>query len=72
MSIFETLKICIGMYNTKYKLLREWAYAGYLYNCILALAGNAICPEGEFTAGAVVAIVLLMVSYFTRRKVYVS
>lgn len=62
----------IGMYNTKYKLLREWAYAGYLYNCLLALAGNALCPEGEFTGGAVVAVVLLLVSYFSRRKLYTS
>lgn len=59
----------IGMYNKNYPVIREWAYAGYLYNCVLALAGNALCPEGEFTGGAVVAIVLLIVSYVFRKKV---
>lgn len=59
----------IGMYNNNYPKIREWAYAGYFYNCVLALAGNALCPEGEFTAGAVVAIILLVTSYLYRQKV---
>ena len=62
----------IGMYSKKYPLIREWAYAGYLYNCLLAFAGNGLCPEGEFTAGAAVAVILLAVSYIYRRKVFTS
>lgn len=59
----------IGMWNKKYTLIREWAYAGYLYNCTLAFFGNALTPGAPYTIAALVAIALLLISYFTRKKV---
>lgn len=56
----------IGMWNRKFLTIREWAYAGYFYNCVLAFFGNLLCPTGEFTLAAVVAIALLVVSYFVK------
>lgn len=55
----------IGMWNKNYPTIREWAYAGYFYNCVLAFFGNLLCDTGEFTAAAAVAIALLVVSYIT-------
>lgn len=60
----------IGMRNKKYRLIREWAYAGYLYNCTLAFFGNALTPGAPYTIAALVAIVLLLTSYFTRKRIY--
>lgn len=53
----------IGMWNRNYPTIREWAYAGYFYNCVLAFFGNYLCPTGEFALAALVAIALLVVSY---------
>jgi hypothetical protein len=62
----------IGIWNKKYPLIREWAYAGYFFNCVLAFAGNGLAPKGEYTMGALIAIVLLLVSYFTQKRLETS
>lgn len=49
------------------KSLKEWTYAGYFYAFILAFFAHYMIGDGE-QMGAVVATVLLIVSYFTYKK----
>ncbi len=45
------------------KTLKEWAYAGFFFNFLLALSAHINAGDGEF-APALVALVLLGVSYY--------
>lgn len=44
------------------KTLKEWAYAGFFFNFLLALSAHLNAGDGEF-AFALIALVLLFVSY---------
>ena len=47
--------------------LKEWAYAGFFFDFVLAVMAHLNIGDGEFApAGA--AVVLLTVSYFTGKK----
>lgn len=48
--------------------LRNLAYAGFFYDFVLAAAGHLMVGDGD-AAPAIVAIVLLAVSYWSRAKV---
>lgn len=49
------------------KALKEWAYAGMFFNFVLASSAHLAINDGEF-APALVAIVLLFVSYIFGKK----
>jgi len=49
--------------------LKEWAYAGYFFNAVLAGAGHLSVGDGE-AGGAIIAIVLLFTSYFMDKRVF--
>jgi hypothetical protein len=53
----------------KSSTLKEWAYAGLFFDFLLALSGHLMIKDGEF-AGALIAIILLLVSYFFDKKVF--
>ncbi len=44
------------------KTLKEWAYAGFFFNFLIAFSAHINAGDGEF-APALVALVLLIVSY---------
>ncbi|WP_299064785.1 DoxX family protein [uncultured Polaribacter sp.] len=48
--------------------LKEWAYAGFFFNFILAFFAHYMISDGE-QMGALVAIILLLVSYFYSKKI---
>jgi len=48
--------------------LKEWAYAGFFYNFVLAFFAHFMVGDGEHIPG-LVAIILLMTSYFLGKKV---
>ncbi len=52
----------------KNKPLVEWAYAGLFFNIMLALGAHVTIADGE-QWGALVALLLLLSSYFFGRKV---
>ena len=52
----------------KWKLLKEWAYAGFFFNFILAFFAHQQAGDGAW-GGALVALVLLLTSYFLEKKV---
>ncbi|WP_435415976.1 DoxX family protein [Polaribacter aestuariivivens] len=50
------------------KSLKEWAYAGFFFNFVLAFFAHYMISDGEHM-GALLAIVLLFVSYIFSKKV---
>ena len=53
----------------KSSTLKEWAYAGLFFDFLLAISAHLMIKDGEF-AGALIAIVLLLVSYFYDKKAF--
>nr|WP_299344351.1 DoxX family protein [Allomuricauda sp.] len=49
------------------KWLREWAYAGFFFNSILAFFAHYMISDGQ-QMGAVLAFVFVLTSYFTGKK----
>lgn len=60
----------IAILTKKSKTLKEWAYAGFFFDFLLALSAHWVINDGEFVP-AFVAIVLLIVSYRYDKKVFV-
>lgn len=53
----------IAILTDKSKLLKEWAYAGFFFDFLLAFGAHIAAGDNEW-AGAVVAAVLLLVSRY--------
>ena len=61
----------IAIWTRKSKILTEWAYAGFTFNTILATTAHINVGDGEFGA-AMVALVLVLTSYFFYQKLDVT
>lgn len=59
----------IAILSNQSKTLKEWAYAGFFFDFLLALSAHLNAGDGEFVP-AVAALILLMVSYFFDKKVF--
>lgn len=59
----------IAIWTRKSNTLLEWAYAGFFFDFILAFFAHLMVSDGE-QGGAVVATILLGVSYFFQKKVF--
>ncbi|MEN8929128.1 MAG: DoxX family protein [Flavobacteriales bacterium] len=57
----------IVLWFVKNKSLKEWAYAGFFFNFLLALSAHINVNDGDFP-GAIIALVLLAGSYFSYKK----
>ena len=51
--------------------LKEWAYAGFFFDFVLAFTAHLAINDGEFGA-SLVAMALLLTSYFSARKMKVA
>lgn len=51
------------------KTLKEWAYAGFVFDFILGIAAHVMVNDGEHM-GAVIALILVSVSYIYNKKLY--
>ncbi len=49
------------------KTLKEWAYAGFVFDFILAIAAHMMINDGE-QFGAIIALILVSISYIYNRK----
>ncbi len=58
----------IAIWTGKSKTLKEWAYAGFFFDFILAVSAHISLNDGEF-GPALVAIVLLFASYIYGKKI---
>ena len=56
----------IALWIPGYKTLKEWAYAGFFFDFILAFFAHYMIGDGE-QIGAVMALVLLGFSYYFGR-----
>lgn len=52
----------IAIWSNLNKSLKEWAYAGFFYDLVLAVAAHVSIRDGEY-APAIVGLALLAVSY---------
>ena len=59
----------IAIWTKKSAMLKEWAYAGFFFNFSLAFGAHVGVDDGQFP-GAIIATVLLAVSYIYDKKVY--
>ena len=57
----------IAIWTNKSKMLKEWAYAGFFFDFVLAATAHLMVSDGEYAA-ALFAIVLLIVSYVFDKK----
>ena len=57
----------VAILSRKSSLLKEWAYAGFFFCFLLATSSHMAINDGECIP-SMVAIVLLFVSYFTKKK----
>lgn len=55
----------VAIWTKKSQTLKEWAYAGFFFDFVLASSGHIMVNDGEWYA-AFVALVLLLVSYNTQ------
>ncbi len=58
----------IAIWFFQKKNIVEWAYAGFFFNALLAFFAHYMIGDGE-QMGAVMAMVLLMTSYFFSKKI---
>lgn len=57
----------IAIWTKKSAMLKEWAYAGFFFNFLLALSAHINVGDGEYLPAAV-AMLLLAVSYAYSKK----
>ena len=57
-----------AIWNPNFKVLKEWAYAGFFFAFILAFFAHFMIGDGE-QMGAVMAMTLLTVSYYFSKKI---
>ncbi len=56
-----------AIWNPNFKLIKEWAYAGFFFAFVLAFFAHFMIGDGD-QMGAVVALVLLITSYIFNKK----
>ena len=59
----------LAIWTKKSKTLKEWAYAGFFFNLVLAVAAHFNINDGQYV-GALIGLVLLLISYAYDRKLY--
>lgn len=57
----------IAIWTGRSRTLKEWAYAGFFFDFVLAASAHLQIADGDHMA-ALIAIVLLLVSYYTYSK----
>lgn len=61
----------IVLLSQKQSNIKEWAYAALFFEFILAFFAHFMIGDGE-QMGAVMAIALLLISYFFGKKIFIS
>ncbi len=58
----------IAIWFIKNPSLKEWAYAGFFFNILLAFSAHLIMNDGD-QMGAVLALAFLVISYTSYKKI---
>ena len=59
----------VAIWTNKSETLKQWAYAGFTFNLLLAAGAHLNISDGEHFP-AVIGLVLVLVSYFYNRKLF--
>jgi len=59
----------IAIVTKRSPVLKEWAYAGFFFNFLLALSAHLNVGDGQFPP-ALVCLILLTASYVLDKKIY--
>ncbi len=59
----------MAILSDRIKFLKEWAYAGFLFNFLLALEAHVSIDDGHYM-GPAIALILLIGSYVFYRKIH--
>lgn len=59
----------VAIWTNKSYMLKEWAYAGFVFDLLLASGAHLSVNDGGFLP-AIVGLVFVGLSYFYNRKVY--
>lgn len=57
----------VAIWTNKSKMLKEWAYAGFVFDLILAAGAHINIHDGEHWP-ALIGLILVVISYFYNRK----
>ncbi len=57
----------VAIWSNKSKMLKEWAYAGFVFELLLAISAHINAEDGGFL-GPMVALVFVIVSYYFYRN----
>ncbi len=57
----------VAVLTKKSKLLKEWAYAGFFFDAVLAFFAHYMAGDGQGGSAAVVVILILLSRYFDGR-----
>ena len=57
----------IILWQNKFKTLKEWVYAGFVYNVSLAFFAHTMIQDGEFLF-ALIATILIVTNYITYKN----
>jgi len=60
-----------AIWTNKSEMLKEWAYAGFVFTFILAISAHINVGDGEFIP-ATFALTMVLISYIYDRKIYRS
>jgi hypothetical protein len=60
--------VLVILFFNHLRSLKEWAYAAFFFNFVLAFFAHFLVSDGSHF-GAFIAIILLLTSYFTGKKV---
>ena len=58
----------VVVWTNKVKWLKEWEYAGFFFNAVLAFFAHYMISDGQ-QGGAVMALIFILISYFSGKKV---
>ncbi|WP_281986391.1 DoxX family protein [Aquimarina aggregata] len=61
----------IAILSRKVTLLKEWAYAGFFFDAVLAFFAHQMIGDGEWIP-SIIAIVTILISRIYERKVFVN
>jgi len=67
--VLAKISAIVVLLTKKKSILKEWAYAGLLFDFVLAFFAHIMIKDGEQMM-ALTAIVLLVTSYFFGKKVF--
>ena len=60
----------IAILQTRFRTIKEWAYAGYAFNCLLAFASHLYVGDAVFlTVMPLIFLAIAMIPYFLWRKI---